>query len=251
LLASGKDGLQSLLQCPREYARVPGSQLLAKIDHRDRRQIGIERILIALRKRSEGASLSFCRHLAKCDGLLLHHTAVAHDPPGQCQPDQLSPFGLIGRFQRGRGTPQNHCGARELPELQGDLPGMIHGRAILLVAGIVLLIEDDQPQIRHGAQDRRACAHHQPQLTGTNPPPLIIPLTTGEAAMHDGDRVRMSGSKAADDLRRQRDLWHQDDGAKALSQHLLRCTQVELGLATAGDALQQERRAPMRAEISR
>ena len=59
--------------------------------------------------------------------------------------------------------------------------------------------------------------------------------------MQHGDPAREALGEAAHRLRRQRDLRHQHDAALAERDRLLERPQVDLRLAAAGDAVQQER----------
>ena len=52
--------------------------------------------------------------------------------------------------------------------------------------------------------------------------------------------ARESGGEAPDCLRGERDLRHQDQALAALSQHIIEQAQVDLGLAAAGDAMEQK-----------
>ena len=64
------------------------------------------------------------------------------------------------RLGRGRGGPQHQGATVELRKLSGDLTRMITRAAPLLVALLVLLIDDDETQVGKWAEERRARAHH-------------------------------------------------------------------------------------------
>ena len=66
--------------------------------------------------------------------------------------------------------------------------------------------------------------------------------------MEDRDAVAEPPGEASDELRRERDLGHQDDRAASRGQRRLDEADVDLGLAAAGDAVQQEGREGLRRE---
>jgi hypothetical protein len=107
----------------------------------------------------------------------------------------------------------------------------------------VLLVDDDQAEVGEGREDRRARAHAHAGLAAAHPPPLVVALARGEAGVHDGDGVAEALHEAAGRLRRERDLWNEDDRRVAPFKGRGDRAQVDLGLAAAGDAVQEERAA--------
>ena len=111
----------------------------------------------------------------------------------------------------------------------------------------MLLVDDDQPDVGHRREDRRARADADPRLAARAAAPTRRGARPGESArVQDGDRVAEALDEARDDLRRQRDLGHEHDDAAAGRERRRRGLQVDLGLPRAGDAVQEQprRRAP-------
>ncbi len=106
----------------------------------------------------------------------------------------------------------------------------------------MLLVDHDQPQLGDGREHSRARPHADPRLALAQPPPLLVALPGGHARVQHRDGVAEPRAEARHDLRRQGDLRHHHDHAPPAGERLLGRPQVHLGLAGAGDAVQQ--RAP-------
>ena len=107
----------------------------------------------------------------------------------------------------------------------------------------MLLVDDDQPEPLDRGEDGRARADGDPRLAGAQPPPLVVALALAQRRVQQRDRVPEARREARDGLRRQRDLRDERDHALATLQRRRRRAQVDLGLARAGDAVQQVRLA--------
>jgi hypothetical protein len=64
-------------------------------------------------------------------------------------------------------------------------------------------------------------------------------LGVGETGVQERERRREALAKTPDELRRESDLRHQYQGSPALREHARDQVQIDLGLAAAGDAVQQ------------
>ena len=71
-------------------------------------------------------------------------------------------------------------------------------------------------------------------------------FTLGQLRVHRGHAPRQALAHAGDQLRRQADLRHQQQRLLAARQHVGDQPQIDLGLATAGDAVEHENRKPRR-----
>ena len=110
----------------------------------------------------------------------------------------------------------------------------------LLIAGLVLLVDDDEAQIAERAKERRAGTHDHTRGTAGNHIPLVQALAGRKARMEHGDRLAKARAKAADGLGRQRNLGHQHAGRAAGREHALDGGEVHLGFAGAGDAVDKD-----------
>ena len=106
----------------------------------------------------------------------------------------------------------------------------------------MLLVDDDQAEVGHRGEDRRAGPDADIGLAGAQPPPLVVALPGPQRRVKDRDPVAEPGAEPGDGLRREPDLGNQDDRPPPPLQGRLGGGQVDLGLAGAGDAVQQQLR---------
>ena len=85
----------------------------------------------------------------------------------------------------------------------------------------------------------RACAARDPLA-------LVTPLGLGQPRVEDRDAVAEAGADAADRLRRERDLGHEHDRAEPALERRRARLEVDLGLARAGRAVEQDGAAARR-----
>ncbi len=145
------------------------------------------------------------------------------------------------RARRGGAGEQARAGL--VGAVGGDVAGVVARVALLLVGRVVLLVDDDQPEPLDGREDRGARADGDPRLAAAQPPPLVVALALRQRGVQERDGVAEARGEARDGLRRERDLRHERDHALAALERRGRRAQVDLGLARAGDAVQQVRRA--------
>jgi hypothetical protein len=104
----------------------------------------------------------------------------------------------------------------------------------------VLLVDDDQPGARQRREHRHARAQHQVGVAGERQQPMAQPLRRRQRAVQaDQQAGREARGETRLELRRQVDLGHQHQRLPAGRQRLRGGAQVDLGLARAGDAVQQ------------
>ncbi len=161
-----------------------------------------------------------------------HRPAV--DAARQLQPRQLQP----GLRPRRRRAGDEHGAALGGPAA-GDGAGVVTGVALLLVGGVVLLVDDDQAEVVQRREDGRARADADARLAAAQALPFVVALAVGEGRVQDREAVAEPRPEARDRLRRQADLGDQHDRPLAARQRRLDRGEVDLGLARAGDAVQQ------------
>ncbi len=105
----------------------------------------------------------------------------------------------------------------------------------------MLLVDHDQAEPLDRREHRRARPHAHARLALAQPPPLLAALGRGEARVQHRHGLAEARDEATHDLRRQRDLGDQHDRPPAPRERTRRRAQVDLGLARAGDAVQQQR----------
>ena len=105
----------------------------------------------------------------------------------------------------------------------------------------MLLVDDDQADRAQGGEHRRPRANDHVDVAAPYAMPLIVTLTVGEAAVLNGHPLAKRLAELERDGRRQRNLGHQQQNPTAAAPHFCCEPQVELGLAAAGDAVQERR----------
>ena len=106
----------------------------------------------------------------------------------------------------------------------------------------MLLVDDHQPQPRHRGEDRQPRAQHQVGAPQVRQQPVAQPLRRRQATVQADHQVaRKAFGEARFELWREVDFGHQHQRLPALLQRRLGGPQVDLGLAAAGDAVQQHR----------
>ena len=104
----------------------------------------------------------------------------------------------------------------------------------------MLLVDDDQAEVAQRREDGRAGADADARLAAAQAPPFVVALAVGEGRVQDGEAVAEPRPEARHRLRRQADLGDEDDRPLAARQRRLDRGQVDLGLARAGDAVQEQ-----------
>ena len=140
---------------------------------------------------------------------------------------------------RRRGGAQHERAAVAPRHLGRHLARMVARTRALLVAGLVLLVDDDETKVAERAKERRAGADYHAGRTAGDHIPLVQTLAGRKARMEHGDRLAKARTEAADGLGRKRDLGHEHAGRTAGRQHALNRREVDLGFAGAGDAVDQ------------
>ena len=105
----------------------------------------------------------------------------------------------------------------------------------------MLLVHHDQAGARQRGEDRRARADQHLRLAARHRQPGAGALAVGQARVQRQHRHAEAGAEALQDLRGEPDLRHQHQRLPPRRQAVEDGAQVDLGLAAAGDALQQHR----------
>ena len=128
------------------------------------------------------------------------------------------------------------------PSAAADHPGRhvarhVARRAVLLVGALVFLVDDDEPHVAQGREQRAAGAYDHARLAAADEVPLVVALALPHARMHDGHQVAEAAAEARHGLGRERYLGHEHAGRAPGRQSRLDGLQVHLGLARARDAV--------------
>ncbi len=103
----------------------------------------------------------------------------------------------------------------------------------------MFLVDDDEAQVLDGGEDGAAGPDDDVGPALGDVAPLAMPLGVGQRAVQDR-HVREPLAEPADGLRRQGDLGHQDDRLPPGRHHFLDRPQVNLGLAAARNAIEDD-----------
>ena len=96
-----------------------------------------------------------------------------------------------------------------------------------------------RPRRGERREDRRARADDDVHFAAPDAVPLVVAFAVGEPAVLDRHARAEARAEHRRDRGRQRDLRHQHQHAAARRAHRLGQAQIDLGLAAAGDAMQQ------------
>ena len=208
LFAALDYALQAFHQRFREHGAAAVRELAAQIGNANRRQHGVPRALGHLDARPDGAAVRAAA--AAVEGL-----------------------------SRGRGGTQHERTPIAPRHLGSHLARMVARAGTLLVAGLVLLIDDDKAQVVERTKERRAGADDHAGRTAGDHIPLVQTLARRKTRMEHSDRLPKARAKTADGLGRQRDLGHEHAGRTAGRQHALNRRKVNLGFTGTGDAIDE------------
>ena len=121
-----------------------------------------------------------------------------------------------------------------------DVAGMIFRRLIGFEGALVLLVDDDQSYMVKRGEDGGTRADDDARRSFGDALPGVDALPRRKPGVDEGDAaVGKARGEAADGLRGERDLGHQHEDGLAVGKHLLHEFQNDVGLAAAGDAVQQ------------
>ena len=120
--------------------------------------------------------------------------------------------------------------------------GVIVHAVLLLVGGIVLFIDDDQPEIGVRQKQSRARADDDGDLALGDGLPSAGALARRQFRMPFRRARAEARGEAVQELRGERDLRHQDQALPATANEVGHGLEINLGLAGPGDAVEQRHR---------
>src|SRR5215472_17908579 len=96
---------------------------------------------------------------------------------------------VIAALQAGGCGAENHtCVGRLRPD-DCHIAPVVAGRLFLLIARVMLLVYDDQPEVLDGREHAGTRSHYDAGATGANAPPLVRALGVAESAVEDRHAV--------------------------------------------------------------
>ena len=149
---------------------------------------------------------------------------------------------VLERLQRRRGRAEHAHRAGALGAHHRQVARVVAQLLFLLERRVVLLVDHHHPEVLHRREHRAAHPHRDGHLAPAQGLPVAQPLGFLQARVQHRHLLPEAALKSTHQLRRQRDLWHQNQRALAPLDRRLDQPQVDLGLAAAGDAVEQVRR---------
>ena len=125
---------------------------------------------------------------------------------------------------------------------------VIARRIFRLVASLLLLVENDETEVRQRREHRTARAEHDAYLAAPDALPLVIALRERQRAVQHHNICAELRGKAPHHLRRQRDLRHEQHRRPAARKRLLDEPEVDLCLAACGHAVKERGTAALSLE---
>ena len=183
-----------------------------------------------------------------------HHwqTGMLANAAGHLQANITATFcgrpAMVPGLQRRRGRSQKDFGALQPGPVDGQIARRIARPLLTLVAGVMLLVDDDQPERRQRSKNRHARTQHDASHAAVRRKPALQPLCRCHAAMQTNHSANAkqaveAGPETRFELRREVDFRHHDQRLcmGVTAEQLLDDLQIDLGLAAAGGAKQQKR----------
>ena len=140
-----------------------------------------------------------------------------------------------GRGQHDRELAEAGAGHRHVARL------VVHP-VLLLEAAVVLLVHHDEAEARERQEQGRAGADHDARLAAGGGAPGARPLRRGERGVPLHRRAAEAALEAVHELAGEGDLGQHDERLRAPLQGARHRLEVDLGLARAGDAVEQRHR---------
>ncbi len=165
-------------------------------------------------------------------------------PLGERQTREPPARDVVRALQRRRGRPEDRQRAGLLRAHHRQIAPVVADAFLLLERGIVLLVDDHHAERPHRREHRRPRAERDADLAGAQTPPGRQPLARRQPAVQHRHVLAEARPKPRRQLRRQRDLGHQHQGALPGRARRRDDPQVDLRLPRAGHAVQEKAGEP-------
>ena len=157
--------------------------------------------------------------------------------------------GVVITLERRGGGPEQDDALLHFSPNDGNIAGVVAGRFLLLVGGLVFFIDDDEPDVFERGEDGAARADDDPGAAGVELVPFVVSLAFRQVAVQDRDHVGLGGEPALetlDRLRGERNFRDEDDGGLAAREGGADGLQINFRFPAAGHAVKQNGRMRFR-----
>ena len=216
-------------------------RIAAPIEEQQRLLAALERHLHGLRQPRRHEAPGRRTFLAQIDRLDHRHVLAAEALRQMQAPVARAPGVDLGLDRGGRGGEQ-HGNLGDVAAHHRHVAGMVMDAVLLLVGGIVLLIHDDEAEIRIGQEQRRAGAHDHAHLVRRRRLPGAGALARRKLRVPLGRPHPEALGEAVEHLGGERDLGHQDQDLPTAPHRLRHRLEIDLRLARSGDAVDERDR---------
>ena len=142
-------------------------------------------------------------------------------------------------LDRRRGRGQHDRELADVGAHHGHVARLVVHAVVLLEAAVVLLVDDDEAELLVGQEQGRAGADDDARLPGGGRAPGPRALGRRERGVPFDRRAAEARREAVHELAGERDLGQHDERLAALLQRAGDRLEIDLGLARAGDAVEQ------------
>jgi len=166
-----------------------------------------------------------------------HRRQWAGEPATELDALELPP--ALGTRRR---AAEHRHGAFEHCALRRHRSRVVARIRFLFVGRVVFLVDADHAEARNGREHSRPCADDDRRFAARDADTLVATLGLRQGRVQNRDAITEAGAEAPERLRSERDLRHEDDCAPSAFEGGRTGLEVDLRLAAAGDAVQQEGR---------
>ncbi|MNZ58589.1 hypothetical protein D3C78_766030 [compost metagenome] len=160
--------------------------------------------------------------------------------PRQAEVVILAALGVVQRLQRGGGRAEQDWDAGAMGPHHRQIPRVVAKTILLLEGAVVFLVDDDDAEVLERGEHRGAGADQDGGAAVAAGEPGIEPLPVVHGGVHRHHGHLEAAPEAVDGLGGEAYFRHHHQGLLARLEQGLEDAQVDLGLAGARDAVQQE-----------
>ena len=149
---------------------------------------------------------------------------------------------MVG-FERRRRGAEKRDRVFEFGADDGDVAAVVARRFFLLVAGFLFFIDDDEAEIFERRENGGARADDDAGFAVADAPPFAGALYVAERGVKNGDAFEARaepGAALTTNPQSERNFRDENDGGFSARERFLHGAHVDLGLAAAGDAVEEE-----------